>query len=216
MRRWICRRTALIFCVPACILLTACAGAEQSGSFTPKRDPSFSAQAEMEYADGQKAALELTRCADSLWEATFSEPASLAGVVLTFDGDAVSASYKGLAFTVPKSALGAKNMLLYVTETLDNAAAAEPLVCTQQEDGSWINRGECAGGAYTLTFADSGEPLVFDLPSQPLKLTFTSYTVAAESAVTTAPAETVTTDAATDSAEPTAVTTTENNEGASN
>ena len=216
MRRWICRRTALIFCVPACILLTACAGAEQSGSFTPKRDPSFSAQAEMEYADGQKAALELTRCADSLWEATFSEPASLAGVVLTFDGDAVSASYKGLAFTVPKSALGAKNMLLYVTETLDNAAAAEPLVCTQQEDGTWVNSGECAGGAYTLTFADSGEPLIFDLPSQPLKLTFTSYTVTAEPAATTSPAETAVAETTTAADTAAAENTTENNEGASN
>lgn len=211
MRRWICRRNALIFFVPACILLTGCAGAEQSGDFTPKLDSSYTAQAEMEYGDGQTASLALTRCTDSLWEAAFSEPASLAGVVLTFDGDAVSASYKGLSFTVPKSALGAKNMLLYVTETLDSTAAADRLACAQQEDGSWRSSGECAGGAYTLTFADTGEPLIFDLPSQPLRLTFTSYTVNAESATdvtTTAAAVTGTTGT-------TAAESTEKNEGTS-
>ncbi|MCQ2407536.1 MAG: hypothetical protein MJ065_03285 [Oscillospiraceae bacterium] len=214
MRRWMCRRNALIFCVPAVLGLTSCTAAEQATEFSPKRDPAYTTQAEMEYGDGQKAALELTRCTESLWEASFSEPASLAGVVLTFDGDAVSASYKGLAFTVPKSAFGAKNMLMYVTETLDNAAA-ETLICSQQEDGSWINHGECAGGAYTLTFSESGEPLMFDLPSQPLKLTFTSYTVSPEAAVTTDPIATSSTEAAAPM-ESTTTITTENNEGASN
>lgn len=177
-------RNALIFCVPACLLLTSCTPAPSGGDFSPKLDESYSVHAEMDYADGLSAQLSLTRYGDQLWEAAFTEPASLAGVVLTFDSGAVSASYKGLEFTVPKSALAAKNMLLYVTDALNAAAAADQLPCTPQDDGSWVCTGDSDGGAYTLAFSADGLPLGFELPAQPLKLSFSAYTALNAPAVT--------------------------------
>ena len=182
-------RNALIFCVPASILLCGCEMPQkQDAPFQPIRAESYEADILLEYGEDQTANLHLTRCGNALWDANFTEPPALAGVTLTFDGDAVSANYKGLAFTVPKTALPAKNMLGIVTEALDAADAAESLPCTQQSDGTWCYQGECAGGSYTMTFAESGEPLIFDLPAQPLKLTFSGFAVitqeAAESTIT--------------------------------
>lgn len=177
MRHLKALRNALFFCVPALISLQGCEMPQNDETFQPLQAESYEADVLLAYGEDQTAGLHLTRIGDSVWDAAFTEPASLAGVVLSFDGSAVSASYKGLAFTIPKSALPAKNMLGMVTEALDAADAAESLPCTQQEDGSWCYQGSCAGGNYTLTFGQSGEPLVFDLPSQPLKLTFSEFRV---------------------------------------
>lgn len=183
-------RNALIFCIPAAICLQGCEMPQQDAAFQPVKAESYEADILLEYGENESASFHLTRMGDALWDAAFSEPASLSGVILTFDGDAVSASYKGLAFTVPKSALPAKNMLGIVTEALDAADAAEALPCTQQEDGSWRYQGECSGGSYTLTFAESGEPLTFEVPAQPLKLTFSDFAVIQNTEVTEAQTET--------------------------
>ena len=78
------------------------------------------------------------------------------------------------------------------------------------------NERKMVSGYQTMTFAESGEPLIFDLPAQPLKLTFTSYTVTAEPAATTSPAETAVAETTTAAETAAAENTTENNEGASN
>lgn len=186
----------VLFALPLC-LLTGCAGANAQTEFQPVLDPAYTVQAQMTYADGQQASLAVTRGADGVWDMTFAEPPALAGVVLTLDGGAVSASYKGLSFTVPKSAIGAKTMLLYVTGVLDSAAGADQLVCTQQEDGTWQTSGECEGGSYTLSFASDGKLASFALPAQPLEITFSDYVCGStapsgstSAETTTAPAET--------------------------
>ena len=187
MRQLTILRNALFFCVPAAFFLQSCAlPQKEPAEFAPVRAESYEADALLEYGEGQSAALHLTRYGDALWDASFTEPTALAGVILTFDGDTVSASYKGLAFSVPKSALPAKNMLAAATEALDEAAASETLPCRLQEDGTWSCTGECAGGSYTLTFSESGEPMRFDLPSQPFCLTLSGFTVLQTSAETAA------------------------------
>ena len=194
-------KNALSVFLPACMLLTGCTAPTQETAFHPKLDSAYAIQAEMEYGEQEHAVLTLTRSGSGQWDAEFSEPNALAGVLLTFDGNAVSASYKGLAFTVPKTALPAKNMLTLTTGILDSFDGLEQLPCTQQEDGTWCSSGECEGGSYTIIFADSGEPAAMELPNQPLKLTFSGYTVSSvpdddpESVTTTGsdiPAETTT------------------------
>lgn len=177
MKPLVLMKNALVFFAPACILMTGCNAPQGDAAFSPHFDEAYTTEAALTYGDGQSAQVTITRCADGLWETAFSEPQTLAGVILTFDGNACSASYKGLAFTVPKTALPAKNMLAALTETLDAAAAAESLPCTQQEDGTWSTSGECGAGSYTLTFSDAGIPAVFEIPAQPLTVTFSGYTV---------------------------------------
>ena len=181
-------RNALIFCVPACFLLNGCAAGNQAAPFTPKLNGAYSAEAELEYGAGQTALLTVTRYDKAQWEAAFSAPAALEGVVLQFDGDAVRASYKGLEFSVPRSALPAKNMLVLATEALDLAAEAAPLPCTEQSDGTWSYSGESEAGSYTVTFTADGTPAALDMPAQPFTIRFSGYTAAA--AETTVPAQT--------------------------
>lgn len=213
MKRLIFMRNTLFLCL-AGAMLGGCTAPQSASEFAPSMDESFEVQADMEYGDGQTAQLHITRCSTAFWEAAFAEPSTLAGVVLTFDGTVVTASYKGLEFTVPKSALPAKNMLVMVTDALDAAASVEQLPCVEQEDGTWCYAADCDGGAFTLTFTESGEPLVFDLPAQPLKITFSGYNCI--TAAETAPAETaLTTEAETTSAPAETTEITENNKGTS-
>ena len=207
MRHLMHLRNALLFCVPAAILMQGCQAPQGDAQVQPLPAETYEADCTLEYGEGQSAALHLTRCGDSLWDAAFTEPPALAGIILTFDGNAVSASYKGLAFTVPKTALPAKNMLTLLTEALDAAHAAESLPCSPQDDGSQLCQGECAGGSYTLTFDPDGQPLQFEVPSQPLKITFSGFTVLQESG-TTEPAGTdiTTAETAADTSETAAVT----------
>lgn len=169
-------KNALFACLPAGLLLTGCAGAKEETAFSPVADEAYSVQAEMTYGDGDQAVLLLTRSGAEQWEAAFSDPPTLAGVTLSFDGNAVAASYKGLAFTVPKSALPAKNMLVLTTEVLDSLEGTSELPCTAKEDGTWITEGNCGGGEYSLIFTENGTPAELDIPSQPLHIVFTDYT----------------------------------------
>ena len=165
-----------VLLIPALALtLTACEDAPAPTGFCPTLDDSYAVHAVMDYGEDAQATLDLTRYAAGEWEAVFAEPASLSGVMLTFEGSAVSASYKGLAFTVPKSALPAKTMLLLVTDVLDALDTLEEIPCTTNDDGSRMTSGESEGGSYTVTFDADGKLQGFAIPSQPLTVTFTEY-----------------------------------------
>ncbi len=187
-------RNALAVFSSAALLLTGCNAAKQESSFSPQLHSAYSVQAEMTFGDGGTAALTLTRSQAEQWEAAFSDPPALAGVILTFDGNAVSASYKGLAFTVPKSALPAKNMLSVTTEILDAIGALDEIPCAEQNDGTWVGSGESSGGSYTVTFTGSGEPVSLEIPSQPLHIQFSGYSACSDGGTSASGADQTTTD----------------------
>ena len=86
------------------------------------------------------------------WEAVFETPSSLSGVTLSFsraDGT-VTASYKGLTFSVPKSALPVKAMLLCLISAAEENAALEKLSGTET-DGMLTVSGRLDSGEYNLT-----------------------------------------------------------------
>lgn len=195
-------KNVLLFCLPA-VMLAGCSGIQPEQSFSPKLDPAYSVQAALAFGTDETAGLKLTRISADSWTAEFSAPESVAGVLLEFEGNAVQASYKGLAFSVPKSALPAKNMLLLAAEVLDSAAGAEPLACTQRDDGTWESAGTCTAGSYTLCFGADGTLLSLEIPSQPLVVTFSGYS-AVQPEESTEPAETT---SAASAAETTAETT---------
>ena len=191
MKPFVFLRRALIFSASSCILLTGCTGKPAGGSdFAPRLDPAYSVSASLQYGDQQSAELTLTRYGTGSWDAAFSEPDSLAGVLLTFDGNVVTASYKGLAFTVPKSAMAAKMMLSMTTEVLDSLEVPERIECKQQSDGTWESTGDSENGSYTVTFTDAGVLSEFSMPGQPLTITFSDYkpiSAASPAAETTSP-----------------------------
>ena len=192
---------SLIYSIAAGCLLTGCVPSADSGAdFKPKLDAAYAVHAEMHYGDKQSAEMKLTRCGAADWDAEFTAPDTLAGVLLNFDGGAVTASYKGLAFTIPKTAMPAKAMLCIVTDVLDAVQAQESLNCTEQSDGSRTCTGDAEGGTYTLTFAPDGTLTAFEMPGQPLSVTFTEYTAGNLPAETSASESTATTAATSASA----------------
>ena len=52
----------------------------------------------------------------------FSSPNTLAGVLLSYRDDNVEASYKGLSFSVPKSALPLKAIISSLIDVVDTTA----------------------------------------------------------------------------------------------
>ena len=188
------------------VLLCGCTPEAGTEHFEPKLDPAYTVEAHLEYADSA-ADLTLKRKSEGVWDAEFSAPNTLAGVTLSFDGNAVGASYQGLQFTVPKSAMPAKTVLVTVTGVLDAVAGERPLLCTAQEDGTWQYAGAHESVRYTVTFDAAGQLAGMELPDQPAKLRFQAYTV---SAAETAPAASTTVAAESSSAVTSAATTTAN------
>jgi hypothetical protein len=117
----------------------------------------------------------LTRYGTDAWSVVFSEPQALAGVQLDFLDDDVTASYKGLEFSVPQSAQAVKTELHELMEIIDGMAQNTELDGTAKEEHI-ICEGEIDVGSYTLTFAQDGIPLSFSLPCYGLEITFDSFT----------------------------------------
>ena len=95
-----------------------------SNSFTAKMNISL---------DKLNAEGTVTRHGDNMWTAEFNSPNTLSGVTLNFEENIVKASYKGLDFSVPKSALPVKAMLSNLIEAVDTAARSEELTGTENE-----------------------------------------------------------------------------------
>lgn len=117
----------------------------------------------------------IKRMGSGSWEAEFSSPNTLSGVKLTFNDGNVTASYKGLNFSVPQSALPVKAMLVNLISAVDDLAANEKLTGTE-EDGMLKISGALEGGDYTLSVDESGNIASFSMPNNKLTINFSSVT----------------------------------------
>lgn len=194
-----CMRNALLCCaVPMSLLLCSCDGGNGSAAdFSPELDASFSIRAEMTYGEDNSAELLLTRYEEEHWDAAFETPSSLAGVILTIEDEAVGANYKGLSFTVPKSALPAKAMLLLITDVMEKLMDEETLPATHNEDSTWTVCGETEAGSYTITFLADGTLAGFSMPNQPLSIAFSDYKASIEQGTTNTTSNAVDSDSTT-------------------
>ncbi|MCM1132321.1 MAG: hypothetical protein NC340_02505 [Ruminococcus flavefaciens] len=113
----------------------------------------------------------LKRYGDSEWEIEFLSPNTLSGVNLAFSQGNVNASYKGLSFSVPKSALPVKAMLVNLIEAVDTNARSEELKGSENEGMLEIS-GTLEGGDYLLTVDGNGNISSFDMPNNLLEINF--------------------------------------------
>ena len=118
----------------------------------------------------------VTRLGDGEWTAEFDSPNTLSGVKLTFSGGSVTADYKGLTFSVPKSALPVKAMLGNLIEAVDTNARESEL-SGRENDGHFEISGSLDGGDYTLILDNSGNIAAFDMPNNLLHISFTDVQV---------------------------------------
>ena len=122
-----------------------------------------------------------------LWDVEFTSPNTLSGVKLEFSEGSVNASYKGLSFSVPQSAVPVKSMMLNLIKAVDDNASLEELK-GDEKDGMLAVSGKLEGGDYVLTVDKDGRLSGFEMANNSLKMTFTGLTVTGD---TSAP-ETVT------------------------
>ena len=126
----------------------------------------------------------IKRFGDGEWKLEFDSPNTLSGVEMTFSQGDVTASYKGLSFSVPKSALPVKAMTLCLIEAVDTNARLEQLTGTENNGFLEIG-GSLDAGEYTLRVDGSGLPAAFMMPNNNLTVRFEEVQV-----ITSTPAET--------------------------
>lgn len=163
-----------------CALLTGCTVQSLPGKTENHMAGCFTADVTMTNAESETKAT-LTRYGTDAWCVVFNDPAALSGVQLDFLDDEVTASYKGLAFSVPQSAQALKTELSELMEVVDSMAINTELDGTSEE-GMLVCEGELEVGSYSLCFTEEGLPVTFSLPAYGLVITFDSFTETAPSA----------------------------------
>ena len=165
-----------LFALVTAVLLTACsvpsAGGGSSGSRENHLGEPFEASMTLTL-DRLEAQGKLSGNEDS-WQAEFESPNTLSGVVLTFsntDGT-VTASYKGLTFSVPKSALPVKAMLLNLIAAVGENSRNE-MLSGEEKDGILTVSGTLDSGGYLLSVDSSGLLSRFEMPDSKLTIVFT-------------------------------------------
>ncbi|MCM1507824.1 MAG: hypothetical protein NC177_11925 [Ruminococcus flavefaciens] len=114
----------------------------------------------------------LKRFGDGMWDVEFSAPNTLSGVKLVFDSGNVSASYKGLDFSVPQSALPVKAMMLNLIEAVDANARLEELKGSENDNVLEVS-GSLEGGDYIISVGKDGRIVSFEMENNKLKIVFT-------------------------------------------
>ncbi len=115
------------------------------------------------------------RFGTGVWEIEFSSPNTLSGVKLEFSEGNTEASYKGLSFSVPQSALPVKSMMLNLIKAVDDNARLDELK-GEEKDNILEVSGKLEGGEYVLKIDKDGKLAGFDMDNNKLEMTFTNIT----------------------------------------
>ncbi|MBR3630434.1 MAG: hypothetical protein IKN55_08195, partial [Oscillospiraceae bacterium] len=165
-----------IFAVSAlgCVLLAGCTMPQTgSGKAANRMAGSFCAEVTVTNADSETKGV-LTRFGTDAWRVAFTAPAALSGVQLDFLDSEVTASYKGLEFSVPQSAQAIRTELAELMEAVDALAPEEALEGSVQ-DGAVLCEGEVTNGSYSLLVGEDGTPVNFSLPNYGVVISFDSF-----------------------------------------
>ncbi len=146
---------------------TAC-----SPSVTPVVD-GFRCQAHIVY-DGTDYVGTLDRTDPTAAELTLSEPLTMNGLSMRWDGTAVSVRYLGMELTLREEELPIGAVIRVLCDTLDQA------VTTERFQGTSRIEGESACGPFALTLDETnGLPLCLEVPTIGFEVTFSSWEVSA-------------------------------------
>lgn len=115
----------------------------------------------------------LHRSGKGEWDIEFSSPNTLSGVTLGFSEGSVTASYKGLSFSVPQSAVPVKAMMLNLIKAVDEKAELSELKGEEKDDMLCIS-GELEGGSYVLSVDKDGLLSGFEMPNNSLTMSFSN------------------------------------------
>lgn len=155
------------------ISLCACSSGEKSVKFTPRLNEPFVVTAKIQYGDQESEAV-FRKYGTANWDIEFSSPNTLAGVILSYRDEKVDASYKGLSFSVPKTALPIKSIISSFIEVVDTTAGL-PEIEAVEKDGLMEIEGELSQGKYMLKLDKNGGLAEFIMTNLELKIIFTDF-----------------------------------------
>ena len=167
---------ALLLCGIMLLSLSACNIGKEKKTAAPDLNKLFSCTADISYGDF-KASATMKRLGNSMWDVEFVSPASLAGVKLSYNGEEIKASYKGLTFSIPKDAAPVKGVLSMIFKSIDKSAEKVDMPF-KEKDGIKLFSGESDQGDFTISMDKSNGSLVaFEIPSKKLDVKFADYKV---------------------------------------
>lgn len=156
------------------LMLSICAcGKEKSVKFTPRLNEPFVVTSKIQYGDQESDAV-FRKYGKANWDIEFSSPNTLAGVILSYRDDKVDASYKGLSFSVPKTALPIKSIISAFIESIDTIAEQTEIEAVEK-DGLMETEGELQQGKYILKMDKNGGIAEFSMPNLELKIIFSDF-----------------------------------------
>ena len=172
--------------MPASAILTGCIStpATEISSVPDCLAGSFSSEIHIISGENEFNA-DITK-SDKIWNAEFSQPSTLSGVELVFEDGMVSASYKGLAFSIPKDALPVQSALQNLILVSDNLEAlncetsddedsnTSDIKCTVENDLCSI-KGNIDNGEFELITDKQGIPLTFTMENFNLTIEFSNF-----------------------------------------
>lgn len=166
---------ALMLVVVSILSLSACGKiGKVKKEIKPQLDSAFSCNVKMKYGDLLSEA-EVKRFGNGAWESYFSAPSTLAGVKLSFIDDDVTASYKGLSFSVPKSALPIKSMMSNLFAIIDETASKEKIEVINDKE-YLIIEGRTEQGDYEIKLdKETGLLVSFEMPNLDLLIEFSDF-----------------------------------------
>ena len=164
MKRW------LVFLVlTATVFLSGCAA--QPTAQPPTTD-GFSCRVTADYDDLAFAG-DLRRETDENISLTLAEPATLEGLVLAWDGKALTATMHGISTTVDANKVPQAAVLPLVLDVLDNAAKMND---GEKTTDGWAFTGEWEGHTYTLVSdPQTGHLISISVPDVPLVVRFSDF-----------------------------------------
>lgn len=166
--------SAIIF-VMVFVLSSCAVPAQNSSERTNGLNCAFTAEMSITL-DKFSGEAEVKRFGDGVWSAEFKSPNTLSGVTLSFEAGNAEASYKGLSFSVPRSALPVKAMMLNLMDAVDTAAKLTELK-GEEKEGMLLISGSLEGGDYTVTVDENGRLAAFSMPNNQLSMTFREVTL---------------------------------------
>lgn len=170
------KRFLIVLMMMTAILFTSCASRTTMESAEADLGSPFECDMKMIFEDNEFGG-KLRKIDTGIWEADFTSPDTLEGVLLSINGNDVTASYKGLSFTVPKKALPVKSVLLNFISAVDKIAESEETEGTEN-DGIMLIDGENESGEYTLGLdMKTGDLCSFEMKNFGVKMEFENFTV---------------------------------------
>ncbi len=166
------KKIAVYFILSVFMIIGLCGcGSKADSKCVPDLNKPFCLTAQIDY-DGMASEATFRKNGNADWEVEFSSPNTLSGVILKFKDNNVEASYKGLSFSVPKSALPLKSIITSFIDIADTVAAQPEIMGVQKED-MIVCEGEAELGKYEISFDKNGCLTGFSMPNLNLTIKFT-------------------------------------------